>query len=70
LVVAALVITDGETMLELAVVSDGAIVTLFLQVGSFDRAQSSRCRERERQHADDYGCGQVSENSFHWTSSF
>jgi hypothetical protein len=38
LVEAALVITDGQAMLKLAIVSDGAIITLLLQVGSFDRA--------------------------------
>jgi hypothetical protein len=43
IVVAALIgfAVDGQTLVKLASVSDGAVVTLLLQVGSFDHTKSN-----------------------------
>jgi hypothetical protein len=53
LIVAALIVGDSYTMLKLAIVSDVAVVTFFLQVGSFHRANGSGRGKCERQHAGD-----------------
>jgi hypothetical protein len=53
IIVAALIslAVNSQTLIELASVSDGAVVTLFLQVGSLDHAQSDGRRERQSQRA-------------------